>query len=337
VLINPGNRGGEGLAMGSPFFWAGYMSFELAQSRSASVPNLHWAVFWLIVAAVMAVAVLAFTLANFDRCLGRIESVLTRLGRPPRWIGIVAPVYFVLAMILSFCILFWHGQHELMASANGLQFTVGLLLLVATAVTSLADSGRVGKVNLSMSVGLSPARIVLAKWLGACRLMPLVVLPPLLVVVGRAAAPSGDWRGLLVAVAYMLSMSAAAISLGVASAGWYWQRSRIYGLLAAFTALIAVGGLALSSTLVLFPGNQGLYATNPLLGVGLLTLEAEGMHSLDLDFTKWGLVWALGGVFCAIVLLVPAITTFDRCLGRGLHKGRFGSAAGDAGEEQQLS
>jgi hypothetical protein len=167
--------------------------------------------------------------------------------------------------------------------------------------------------------------------------MPLVVLPPLLVVVGPAAAQSGDWRGLLVAVAYMLSMSAAAISLGVASAAWFWQRSRIYRLLAALTALIAVGGLALASTLVLFPSNQGLHVTNPLLGVGLLSLEAEGMHSLDLDFTKWGLVWALGGVFCALLLLVTAIMTFDRYLGRGLHKGRFGSAAGDAGQEQQLS
>ena len=65
-----------------------------------------------------------------------------------------------------------------------------------------------------MSSELSSGRIVLAKWLGACRLLPPLLIVPAWVVI-RCGAPL---LGLLLLIAYLLSISAAVISLGLACA-----------------------------------------------------------------------------------------------------------------------
>jgi len=93
--------------MASPFLWVGEMCFELAQTKSIDLPNIDWAIFWLIVYALGAAGLVTITLASFDRCLGRIEDVFTRLARPSRRARIVATVYFSLGMILSRRRLVW--------------------------------------------------------------------------------------------------------------------------------------------------------------------------------------------------------------------------------------
>ncbi|HKI19252.1 MAG TPA: ABC transporter permease, partial [Isosphaeraceae bacterium] len=161
VLFGPGRC--EGMAMGSPFFWAGGMSFEMAATKSIHVRNIDWAIFWLIVCALGAAGLLTITLASFDRCLGRIEDVFTRLARPSRRARIVATVYFSLGMILSLSAILWRATYELTIAIMGLQFTVGLLLLALTAAASLAEKRHQGSAGSLMTTGLSTRRIVFAK------------------------------------------------------------------------------------------------------------------------------------------------------------------------------
>ncbi len=73
-----------------------------------------------------------------------------------------------------------------------------------------------------MSSEVSGGRIVLAKWLGACRLLPPLLIVPAWVVM-RCGAPL---LGLLLLVAYLLSIDAAVISLGLACATVFGQRGR---------------------------------------------------------------------------------------------------------------
>ena len=66
------------------------------------------------------------------------------------------------------------------AIVNGFQVAVGLLLLSVTAATSLAEERARGSLDLLLSTPLSTRQIVLGKWLGAFRVVPLLVILPAL-------------------------------------------------------------------------------------------------------------------------------------------------------------
>jgi hypothetical protein len=63
----------EGLMMASPFFFAGELAADLC-SPSGVRHHLGWAVFWTIVYAIAALALLGATLVTFNRRLGRVEG-----------------------------------------------------------------------------------------------------------------------------------------------------------------------------------------------------------------------------------------------------------------------
>ncbi|MFI5454712.1 MAG: hypothetical protein ACHRXM_04615 [Isosphaerales bacterium] len=313
VLFGPGR--GEGIAMGSPFFWAGGMSYELARSKSLDVRNIDWAIFWLIVCALGAAGLLTITLASFDRCLGRVEDVFTRLARPSRRARIVATVYFSLGMVLSLGAILWRATDELTIAINGLQFTGGLLLLALTAASSLAEERHMESAGLLMTTPVSTPWIVFAKWLGTCWMVPPLVFLPVLVVAGRRAPDFVDWLGLLAIIVYMLSISAAAISLGLACGTWFSRRSRAFGLTVGLVALVSVAGLVLANRR--FPiSPPNLDWSSPFFGLSVMILELGGSHSANLDLTWWAMIWSLVYGLSAVVLLGAAIATFDRCLGR---------------------
>jgi len=311
MLALLGGGPSEGPGMASPFLWVGEMSFELAQSNSIDLRNIDWAIFWLIVCALGAAGLLTITLASFDRCLGRIEDVFTRLARPSRRARIVATVYFSLGMILSLSAILWRATYELTIAIMGLQFTVGLLLLALTAAASLAEKRHQGSAGSLMTTGLSTRRIVFAKWLGTCWLVPPLVFLPVLVVVGRRAPQLVDWLGLLVMMAYMLSIGAAAISLGLACATWSSRRSRAFGLTLGLVALISVAGLVLAQ-IPLPVSPRCLDLSGPLFGLSVMILELGAGRLVNLDLTSWAMVWSLVYGFSAVVLLRAAIATFDR-------------------------
>ena len=81
---------------------------------------------------------------------------------------------------------------------NGFQVAVGLLLLSVTAATSLAEERAHGSLDLLLSTPLSTWQIVVGKWLGAFRVVPmLVILPALLISVEIYVADDAElvaWR-----------------------------------------------------------------------------------------------------------------------------------------------
>ncbi len=179
----------DGSALLSPLVWAGTMTVDLA-TPSRVVTPIDWAIFWMLMWALVAVGLLSTTLASFDRRLGRVETVFARLARPSRWAQIAAMICFTLGAIFSLDALLGWPVGARAFWINGVSFTVALLLVGAAAATSLFEGRDVGGVDLLMSSELSNGRIVLAKWLGACRL-----LPPLLIVPAWVVIRCGRWAG----------------------------------------------------------------------------------------------------------------------------------------------
>ncbi len=187
----------------------------------------------------------------------------------------------------------------------------------AAAATSLFEGRDVGGVDLLMSSELSSGRIVLAKWLGACRLLPPLLIVPAWVVI-RCGAPL---LGLLLMVAYLLSISAAVISLGLACATAFGQRGRAVAVTVGLIGLVSVAGPLLADLRTAGAGTRNLAMGSPCSGANAMTLELAGYNSSELSFTIWALGWSLGYCICAAVLLGITIATFDRRLGRAATSG----------------
>jgi ABC-type transport system involved in multi-copper enzyme maturation permease subunit len=311
----------DGSALLSPLVWGGTMTVDLA-TPSPVVTPIDWALFWTLMWVLVAVGLLSTTLANFDRRLGRIETVFARLARPSRWAQIAAMVCCTTGVIFSLdALLGWPvGAHAFWI--NGVPFTVALLLVGAAAATSLFEGRNVGGVDLLMSSELASGRIVMAKWLGACRLLPLLLIVPAWVVI-RCGTPL---LGLLLWVAYLLSISAAVISLGLACATILGQRGRAVAVTTGLIGLFSVAGPLLVDLRTANADTRNLAMGSPYTGANAMTLELAGYHSSELSFTIWALGWSLGYCICAAVLLGITIATFDRRLGRATN-GRRRSAA----------
>ncbi len=293
------------------------MTVDLA-TPSRVVTPIDWALFWPLMWALVAIVLLSTTLASFDRRLGRVETVFVRLARPSRWAQIAAMVGFTLGVIFSLDGLLGWPVGARAFWINGVPCTVALLLVGAAAATSLFEGRDVGGVDLLMSSELSSGQIVLAKWLGVCRLLPPLLIVPAWVVI-RCGAPL---LGLLMMVAYLLSIGAAVISLGLACATAFGQRGRAVAVTVGLIGLFSVAGPLLVDLRTAGAGTRNLAMGSPYTGANAMTLELAGYNSSELSFTIWVLGWSLGYCVCAAVLLGITIATFDRRLGRVANVGR---------------
>jgi hypothetical protein len=71
---------GEGLMMGSPFFFAGELAADLCIPGN-NREHIGWAVFWTLIYVMAALVFLGVTLLTFNHCLGRVEYGLPRTPR----------------------------------------------------------------------------------------------------------------------------------------------------------------------------------------------------------------------------------------------------------------
>jgi ABC-type transport system involved in multi-copper enzyme maturation permease subunit len=301
----------DGFALLSPLVWAATMTVDLA-TPSRVVTPIDWAVFWMLILALVAIGLLATTLASFDRRLGRVETVDARLARPSRWARIASTFFFAVGMIFSLDALLGWSIDARAFWMNGVTFTVALFLVGAAAATSLFEGRDVGGVDLLMSSELSGGRIVMAKWLGACRLLPPLLVVPAWVVI-RCGVPL---PGLLLLIGYLLSISVAVISLGLACAITFRQRGRALAVTAGLIGLVSVAGPLFADLRTAGPGTRNLAMGSPYSGANAMTLELAGYHSSELSFTIWALFWSLAYGICAVVLLGITMAMFDRRMGR---------------------
>jgi hypothetical protein len=123
-------------------------------------------------------------------------------------------------------------------------------------------------------------------------------------------------------IVYLLSISAAVISLGLVCAAVLRHRGRALAATAGVVALLLVTGPLLVDLRTADAHTRNLAMGCPYSGVNAMTLELAGFNSSELGFTIWALGWSLGYCICAVVLLGVSIAAFDRRLGCAATSGR---------------
>ena len=136
--------------------------------------------------------------------------MLGRLGRASRPLRIGGRLYLAAAAILTLLVFDWDWAFVL-----AIEFTVGTTVVVAIA-SAPADLVMPGGVASLSGARLSAGRIVLAKWSGAFRYALGFIMIPLSILFLRTVPDLRLWTGFPLLIGYMLAVSAAAASLGVA-------------------------------------------------------------------------------------------------------------------------
>jgi len=241
-------------------------------------------------------------------------------GRLSRWGAVVACLYVGSSFLASLLAILW--QEPLVGFfVNGLQVSIGLLLLSVTAATSLAEERASGSLDILLSTPLSSRQIVLGKWLGAYRVVPLLAILPWMVIAvncyihdrsSQAASPMP-----LLIVVYILSAGAAITSLGLAMATWVSRLARAVGMTVALYVIVTAGA-ATMTIMQLGPHGEGLAMASPFDWVGTMTLAelTPKYHVYGFNLDEWAPFWTVVSAGVGIGLLLWIMTGFERHLGR---------------------
>jgi ABC-type transport system involved in multi-copper enzyme maturation permease subunit len=235
-------------------------------------------------------------------------------NRPPRWARIVATLFVAMALMFSLLAINNPNGGELPPFVNAFQVAIGLLFLSVIAATSLAEERVRGSLDVLMTTPLETWEIVIGKWLGTYRLVPLLAILPVMVVLGIGNAEGRQWPAATHMVAFVLCSGAAITSLGLAMATWCPRLGRAVGLTVSLYLLVAVGWLFLVVGIRNGFDSRGLMMGSPWFWSGMMTAAAR-RGSPDEAWTP-GYCWTLAYALTALVLLAATLKTFDRCLGR---------------------
>jgi len=222
-----------------------------------------------------------------------------------------------------------------------LQVIFGLLMLSAVAPTSMTEEHQRGSLDVLAATPLSARTIVLGKWWGTFRLVPLLLIGPGLMALACATAqeppsppvPPGAVRfpimdvmslgyrlfAAALVVATILAHGAAATSVGLALAIWIKRPSRAIAISVGLFVLVAVGWPFLVLVLAgAGPGQDavGLAALSPIVCTGcsggLLAVRPNQFRI----FFWWATYWSVAVTVWAVGVLWLTIRTFDRSFGR---------------------
>jgi ABC-type transport system involved in multi-copper enzyme maturation permease subunit len=201
------------------------------------------------------------------------------------------------------------------AYVNAFQAVMGLVLLLVSATTALVEERARGSLDVLLATPLSTRRIVLTKWWGVFRQLPLLLPLPTLVA-ATLTWEKGNWPACGLLVLFLVATGAAWTSIGLALSTWI---ERVGRALTAAVILYALVGLGLPiMALTLFPADgpgTGLSSISPFYGSFNLTIIIEWP-----EYSRGFLAWAAGWTFlhasAAIALLLATLATFDRRLGR---------------------
>jgi ABC-type transport system involved in multi-copper enzyme maturation permease subunit len=265
-----------------------------------------------------------------------------RRRRTTGWMRFVWGLYVAGAVGFSVFAVALHltpsAPSELAAFVNGIQVSVGLLLLSAAAASSLAEERARGGLDVLLASPLSTASIVWGKWCGAFRAVPrLAVLPVLVAAV--LAQRNGAWRGVLLLAVLIVAYGAAVASFGLAAAVWVRRPGRAVAVSVSVYVLVAVGWLF--AMLAMIRGSdefvRGLASASPFFGVGWLTAVLEHKRApSQVGYYVYGWVggWAAFYLAAAWLLFLAVLFSFDRHLGRV--RGRFGPRVPRRSEEPSV-
>jgi ABC-type transport system involved in multi-copper enzyme maturation permease subunit len=245
--------------------------------------------------------------------------------RPSRWLRVVWVVYVVLALgasVLALAARGTGGGDGMAAFVNAFQYSIGLLLVNITAVSSLFEERVRGSLDLLLTTPFPTSSIVAGKWWGSFSSAVLVMLLPLglafCVGVHNAVGsdrPAEIWLLLVVLTALMLAYGAAVTSLGLALATWVKRFGVAIGLSVSIYVLVTGGAVMALLAVGGGPGEKTFGFASPWFGPGELTYEI-GARFGRLDYLGWKVAWGVLYAIVAVILAVATRLTFDRCMGR---------------------
>jgi ABC-type transport system involved in multi-copper enzyme maturation permease subunit len=235
-------------------------------------------------------------------------------SRPSRWSLCVAAVFAGMSLLGSMFVIVWPGGPAC-AWVNAFQVSIGLLLLSVAAATSLAEERARGSLDLLLSTPLSARQIVLGKWLGAYRMVPLLAIMPALVV-GSGAFHS-DWMLCwvsLLMIGYVLVAGAAITSLGIAMAISFSRLGRAVGVTVTVYVLVAAGWLGLVMLVAGGAGDRDLAMGSPFYWAGEMAIDVTNRpNNAPIG---WAILWTITWAVASGELLRFSIGDFERRLGR---------------------
>jgi ABC-type transport system involved in multi-copper enzyme maturation permease subunit len=288
-------------AMASPFFCAGKMTDDFGTRGDNSFNE--WVIFWTAAALLVGVAMLRKAARDFDRRLGRIEEPLVALGRPSPAARIAGLVYVASSASLAYVVFRWEW-----ALVVAIQLTLGSIVVAGIAASSPVGDLARHAVSDSSGCRVWRMRIVFAKWKGAYRYALAFITIPSLIILARTGLDFSLWGAFMIAIGYMLSVCAAAASLGVAMSVWLRR-----GLFASLIAMLVwvlpiIPWLAVATVAPALELGMGPYAILP----------AETIESLDRAFISagrgpsWMGLWSTVYVAAAALLLHAAGAKLER-------------------------
>ncbi|MBX6314208.1 MAG: ABC transporter permease, partial [Isosphaeraceae bacterium] len=242
--------------------------------------------------------------------------------RPSRWAAIAWGLYIGMAGFFSVMAALSSGpwSHGTAAWVNGLQVSVGLLLVSVSAATSLAEERVRGSLDVLLATPLPTRTIVWGKWWGAYRVVPALTVLPVLLVSAMALRGSPEhWLAVPLTLGILLAQGAAITSLGLALATWIPRLGRAVGLTVTAYVLVAVGWLFVVLALWMpRPRSlgEGLMGATPFFSVGNLTYLTVEDHDQFPEFAGWVVFWIVVYTAAAVLLLLATLLTFNRALGR---------------------
>lgn len=150
-------------------------------------------------------------------------------------------------------------------------------------------------------------RLLLAKWASAARLVPGLVLLPLMVAYSSSGPYSDEWPAVLILPAFMLSISLATVSLGVAI--WAWCRHRVGAVVCtlAIWGCTHTGWIAMQDAILFDASGAVLASCHPFSGVATVTLWISGIRASNPDVLAWTLVASADYATAAGLLFVVAL------------------------------
>jgi ABC-type transport system involved in multi-copper enzyme maturation permease subunit len=207
--------------------------------------------------------------------------------------------------------------YDVCAFVNAAQVALGLLLLSATSVSTLAEERSAGSLAVLLATPLTTRTILWGKWWGAYRPVLGVALLPALVA-SALNPPGGPGLGVALLVVLVLAYGAAVTSLGLVLGTWVCRPGRAVAWAISLYVFASVGCSAMVPGLfgrAMHPV-LGLAKASPLYGPGLLTHEAGFPPGIGRGELGWTLFWTLAHLIAAVALYRATLLTFDDCLGR---------------------
>ena len=217
-----------------------------------------------------------------------------------------------------------------------LQLIFGLLMLSAAAPMSMSEERQRGSLDLLATSTLSTPAIVLGKWLGTLRIVPLLTIGPGLVALALATAhktptsvPPGSMpefhadlsrtellygAGLLVAT--ILVHGALIASVGLALATWIKRQSRAIAGCVGLAVMVSAGWPMLVGVIRMGMEGQGMACLSPVVA-SFLFIDLLSIRIHQRRFILWWTTfWDIECLVLAVGLLWLTVRTFDRCFGR---------------------